>query len=174
MFKIGDVIVYSVHGLCQIDDICDKTIANVTKTYYVLHPLAEQSLTISIPVDNDKVLMLETMNREEGEEILHSFKQPGLNWIGDIKLRTLRYREMIKNGDRRKIAKVANTLMRKNQELTMVKKRLYDQDRRILNTIQNLLFKELAMTLNTSDEKIYEMIHNMINEEYASPLKEQA
>jgi CarD family transcriptional regulator len=77
-------------------------------------------------------------------------------------------------GDRRKIAKVANTLMRKNQELMMNKKRLYDQDRRILNTIQNLLFKELAMTLNTSDEKIYEMIHNMINEEYASPLKEQA
>ncbi len=55
----------------------------------------------------------------------------------------------------------------------MKKQRLYEQDRGILNTIQNLLFKELVMSLNTSNETIYERIHNMINEEYASPLKEQ-
>ncbi len=69
MYKIGDAIVYSLHGLCQIDDICDKTIANVTRTYYVLHPLAEKSLTISIPVDNDKVIM-KLLRREIARKLL--------------------------------------------------------------------------------------------------------
>jgi RNA polymerase-interacting CarD/CdnL/TRCF family regulator len=32
MFDIGDVIVYSEHGLCQVDDICEKTIAGVTRS----------------------------------------------------------------------------------------------------------------------------------------------
>ncbi|WP_161487140.1 CarD family transcriptional regulator [Neobacillus mesonae] len=44
MFSIGDVIIYSVHGLSRVDDICEKTIANVTRTYYALHPLEQSNL----------------------------------------------------------------------------------------------------------------------------------
>ena len=87
MFDIGDVIFYSVHGLCKIDDICDKTISDVTRTYYVMHPLAGHNLTISIPIDNDNVVMLKPLESEEAEEILQSFKQPGVNWIDDVKQR---------------------------------------------------------------------------------------
>jgi CarD family transcriptional regulator len=58
MFDIGDVIIYSEHGLCQIDDICEKTFAGVTRTYYILHPLAQENLQISTPIDNNKVVML--------------------------------------------------------------------------------------------------------------------
>ena len=61
MFNIGDVIIYSTHGLSQIDDICEKTISDVTRTYYVLHPLAQANLTISTPVDNEKVVMLKLL-----------------------------------------------------------------------------------------------------------------
>ena len=57
MFTIGDTIIYSVHGLCQIDDICEKTYSDVTRNYYVLHPLSQTNLTISVPVDSDKVIM---------------------------------------------------------------------------------------------------------------------
>src|SRR4051794_21089212 len=91
MFNIGDVIVYSEHGLCQIDDICEKTFTGVTRTYYVLHPLAEATLKISTPIDNNKVVMLKTMDREETEELLQSFKQPGIGWIEDAKQRNMKY-----------------------------------------------------------------------------------
>ena len=71
MFEIGDVIIYSEHGLCQIDEICEKTISGVTRTYYVLHPLGESNLKISTPIDNNKVVMQKTMDGEEAEELLH-------------------------------------------------------------------------------------------------------
>nr|WP_295973877.1 CarD family transcriptional regulator [uncultured Bacillus sp.] len=163
MFNIGDVIVYSAHGLCQIDDICEKTVANVTRTYYVLHPLEGSSLTISTPVDNDRIIMLMELDEKEATNILKSFKQPGVPWISDVKQRNTTYHGMIKAGNREEIAKVANTLMRKNMELIKKKKkRLYDQDRKLLNTIQSILFKELADALHTTVEEIAEKANHMI------------
>lgn len=162
MFDIGDVIIYSEHGLCQIDDICEKTFAGVTRTYYVLHPLAVTTLEISTPIDNDKVVMLKTMGREEAEELLHSFKQPGISWIEDAKQRNMKYNGLVQTGNRKGIARIANTLMRKSLEFQMNNKRMYDQDRKLLHAIQNILFKELALSLNTSFEVIAEQVNKMI------------
>ncbi|MDQ6596090.1 CarD family transcriptional regulator [Bacillus salipaludis] len=39
MFNIGDLIIYSGHGICRVDDICEKTVSGITRTYYVLHPM---------------------------------------------------------------------------------------------------------------------------------------
>jgi CarD family transcriptional regulator len=163
MFDIGDVIIYSEHGLCQIDDICEKTFAGVTRTYYILHPLAQENLQISTPIDNNKVVMLKTMEREEAEQLLESFKQPGIAWIEEHKKRYHQYLELIQTGDRKVIADIAITLMQKNLELKENNKRLYDQDRKLLQTIQNILFNEMAMSLNTSFEEIEERVNNLIN-----------
>ena len=167
MFNIGDTIIYSVHGLCQIDDICEKTYSDVTRNYYVLHPLSQANLTISVPVDNDKVIMLKTMNREQAEEILQSFNKPGIPWVEDVKKRKLQYNNIVKTGDRREIAKIANSLMRKNFEYSLDKKRMYDQDRRLLSTIQDLLFKELANSLDTSFEDISAQVDEMIQKDFS-------
>lgn len=165
MFNIGDTIIYSVHGLCEIDDICEKTYSDVTRNYYVLHPLSQSNLTISVPVDTDKVIMLKTMNREQAEEILQSFNEPGIPWVCDVKKRKLQYNNIVKTGDRREIAKIANALMRKNHEYSLDKKRMYDQDRRLLSTIQDLLFKELANSLDTSFEDIFAQVDEMIQKD---------
>lgn len=167
MFTIGDTIIYSVHGLCQIDDICEKTYSDVTRNYYVLHPLSQANLTISVPVDNDKVIMLKTMNREQAEEILQSFNKPGIPWVEDVKKRKSQYNNVVKTGDRREIAKIANSLMRKNFEYSLDKKRMYDQDRRLLSTIQDLLFKELANSLDTSFEDISAQVDEMIQKDFS-------
>ena len=63
MFKIGDVIIYSAHGLCKIDDICEKNYGDTTATYYVLHPLENAKLSISIPVNSKQVVMQKMMER---------------------------------------------------------------------------------------------------------------
>lgn len=73
MFNIGELIIYSAHGICRIDDICEKTYFGVTKNFYILHPVVDYRLTISTPVDNNKVVMLELLSKEEAEEILESF-----------------------------------------------------------------------------------------------------
>lgn len=164
MFKIGDTVIYSAHGLCKIDDICEKTIAGVTRTYYVLHPLAQSNLTISTPVDNKNVIH-EMMGEEEAQDLLQSFKERGVKWIQDVKPRNAKYNQIVKSGNRRGIAGIANTLMLKSIEAKMNKKKLFSQDREMLDTIQDILFKEMALALNSSYEEIAEQAEEMVSDQ---------
>lgn len=162
MFKIGDMVVYSVHGLSKIIDICEKTIAGETKMYYVLQPLEQPSLTISTPVDHQKGLIFEMMKKDEAEKILQSFAEPGADWVSEVRQRMTKYHQKVKSGDRRQIAGVLNTLMRKNIEASKSKKKLYDQDRKLMETIQNILYKELAIVLNKSFDEIAKLTEKMV------------
>ncbi len=164
MFNIGDIIIYSAHGLCQIDDICEKTYGDTTGSYYVLHPLENSKLIISIPIDSKKILMQKVMEREEAEEILYSFQQPGIEWIENVRQRTKHYSSLINTGDRKEIAKVAITLMKKKLEANSDKKKPHDHDRALLAYIQKIMFMELSVSLDTSYEEISDKINSMISQ----------
>ena len=84
-----------------------------------------------------------------------------------MKKRKLQYNNIVKTGDRREIAKIANSLMRKNLEYSLDKKRMYDQDRRLLSTIQDLLFKELANSLDRSFEDIFAQVDELIQKDFS-------
>lgn len=163
MFNIGDLIIYSAQGICRIDDICEETYLGVTRSYYILHPLENCKLKISSPVDNDKVTMLELINRKEAEEILESFKLPGISWVEINSQRAQLYTQTVKQGNRKDISKVVNTLMRRKHKAEMNGKKLFEQDNRLLTFIQNILFTELAMSLNTTFDAINEKITNLIS-----------
>ena len=163
MFNVGDLIMYSTHGICQIDEICEKTYLDVTKIYYVLHPLNNNKLKISTPVDNDKVMMLEIMDKERAETILESFKLPGIEWIENNKERNKVYSDIVNSGNREEISKILSTLKQKNQEAIDDKVKFVDQDKALLTSLQNILISELAYSLDVSTDSIFETIDNYIN-----------
>lgn len=162
MFNKGDLVLYSTHGICKIDDICEKTISYVTKSYYLLHPMEDSKLSISIPVDNDKVTMLELLSKEEAENIMESFKLEGYEWIDVDSQRCTKYNEIIKQGNRTEIAKISNTLMKKKIDLESSGRKFHEKDKKILLGIQNILFSELAFILNSSPDEIEDKINRYI------------
>jgi len=163
MFKVGDLIVYSAHGICEIDDICEKTVLGVTRSYYVLHPIEDNKLSISTPVDNDAVVILDLIHKDEAEEIMESFKHPGANWIENANHRFQEFSEVVNTGNRKDISKIVNTLMRKKQESERNGKKISEQDRKLLTATQKILFKELAIALNTTIEAIFDKTNSLIN-----------
>jgi len=169
MFKVGELIVYSTHGICQIDDICEKTYFDITKKYYVLHPLDNLKLSISTPVNSKAVAMLELLDQAEAKTILNSFGSSGIEWIEDSKQRTKTYSEIIKSGNRKGLAKVVNTLLRKKYDAQLENKKLVDQDLKLLISVQNILYRELAYSLNTSFESIMDEISNSIHSNLKVP-----
>jgi CarD family transcriptional regulator len=167
MYNIGDLVIYSAHGICKINDICDKTVSGITRSYYVLHPMDNKHhLTISIPVNNDKVAILDLIQKEEAQEIIESFNYPGVEWYDKATLRFTIFSDILSTGDRKEIAKVINTLMRKKVEVELHEKKLNEQDRKLLMYSQNILFKELAISLNCSYEDINDMVIRLIKEIY--------
>lgn len=164
MFKVGDLIIYSGQGICRIDDICEQTILEESKDYYILYPVASPSLKISTPVDNKKVLMMELISKADACKAMESFKKPGIDWIEIASNRMGQYSEIVKKGNRREILKVANTLMRKKYETELKGKKMYGQDNNFLNNIKNILFSELALAFDTTFEAIDERITSLIVE----------
>ncbi|MEH7177602.1 CarD family transcriptional regulator [Neobacillus vireti] len=155
-FNIEDLIIYSSLGICRIIDICEQTYNGITKNFYVIQPVEDKNLTIHNPVDNDKVVMLGMINRDDALKILDSFKEKGFRWIEKGHDRTKEYTEIVKTGNRKEISRIVNTLMRKKFEADWNGRKIGDLDRRLLNSTQNILFKELAISLNTSFEAIFE------------------
>src|SRR5699024_5712537 len=109
MYNVGDLIIYSTHGLCKIEDICEKKFRNVSKKYYVMQPIEEPQLTISAPVDKAQPSMRTIMEKEEAEEVLHSFQKPGVQWIDDARERNKTYNNLVNKGNRTEISEVLNT-----------------------------------------------------------------
>lgn len=168
MFKIGDHIVYSVHGICEIDDIMEITVGGVTKLHYKMHPLENgHRMTITTPVDNDKVAILALLTKEQAAEIIESFKLPGIEWMEDAHARSAHYNNIVHGGDRREIAKVINTLKRTMTELKEDSQRLHERDQKLLNTTQAILFRELALAL----KKPYTEISEIVSDSIASQLQ---
>ncbi|GEN47083.1 CarD family transcriptional regulator [Alkalibacillus haloalkaliphilus] len=164
MLNIGDLVIYSSHGICRIDGINSMKINGVTKDYYVLHPLEndQQQLTINAPVDNDKIKMKELIKKPEAEKILESFYLDGVEWIDNPNLRSQTYKKLVNNGDRFDIAKVINTLIKKKHELENNGKKLYEQDNKHLTTIQGTLFKELSLALGLSVKELNDKINQRL------------
>jgi len=164
MFNVGETIIYSTHGLCQIDDICEKTYGDTTGTYYVLHPLENARLIINIPIDSEKIAMHNVLNKKEAEEILISFQQPGIEWIENARERTKKYKSLVNTGDRTVIAQVAVTLMEKKRESAKDEKKLDGDDRALLAYIENIMYKELAVSLDTSYEEISNKVKHLVSQ----------
>lgn len=162
MFKVGELIIYSAHGICQIDDICEKTYSGVTKTYYVLHPLNNANLEINTPVDNKLISMVDIMSEDEAKKVLEAFTSDGIEWIDKSHQRTQAYSEVVKTGDRIEIAKVINTLMRKKDEIERSGKKFAEYDRKLLASTQNILFGELAIALKVSIDEIHSQINDLL------------
>ncbi|WP_010531386.1 CarD family transcriptional regulator [Lentibacillus jeotgali] len=164
MFNIGDTIIYSTHGLCKIDDISERDYSNSRRTYYVMHPIESPELTINTPVNNDQSIMLAIMDKDEAERVLHSFKDQGIQWIDDARQRHKHYSSLINTGNRTDICKVANTLLRRELETHRRQIKMQDQDRKLLEYIKSIMFKELAISLDTSYENIAKLINSQIKQ----------
>lgn len=162
MYKIGDMLIYSTYGICRVEDICKMSYHDGVKLCYVLRPIEESNLTINTPVDNKKVVMLDLMDRETADKVMASFKESGVKWISDSRKRAREYNKLTQTGDRLTIAQVLNTYMVKEIELSKQKKKLHIQDRKILESIQTILFKELALIYQTTVEKIINHVTDLL------------
>ena len=164
MFKKGDLILYSVHGICKVDDICERTISYMKKSYYILHPINDNNLSISTPVDNYKVKILELLTKEQAEEVLESFKNPGKEWIEIDRERSEIYNDIIKSGNRNEIIKIVNTLMRVKIDLEKEGKKFHEKDKKMMLDIQNILFSELAFSLNMESDEVAQKVNSYIKQ----------
>lgn len=162
MLEVGDLVVYAAHGVCRIVDKCDKSFLGTMNTYYELHPVEDESLTLSVPVDQASSMLQKIMKPQHAERLIQSFNEPGMEWIEQNTQRSHAYQQMIRNGDREEITRVVNTLLRRKNKVEQEGRKLPQVDLKLLDSVKKILFSEFALALGISEDEVTRRIERIL------------
>ncbi len=159
MFKIGDLAVYPAHGVGRIESIETREISGEEKDFYIMKIL-DNNMIIMIPVDNVQSVGLRDII-DVGEvakvyEIMKKRDMPVDNQTWNRRYRE--YMEKIKTGSVYEVAEVLRDLY-----LLKVDKDLSFGERKMLDTAQTLLLKELSIAKKTDEGAIMSDINSIFD-----------
>ena len=160
MFKLGDKVVYPMHGAGVIETMESKEILGEIKNYYVLKmPIGEMKLMI--PVDNvNNIGLRNIIDKSLVESIYAILKQAAVlndsNW-------NKRYRDnmiKMKTGDIFAVAQVVRDLTYRDRE-----KGLSTGEKKMLVSAKQMLVSEISLSTDLDSKCIQEYLENIINED---------
>ena len=157
MFKVGDKIVYPLHGAGVIDSIEKMTFMGEEKEYFILKmPIGD--MDISIPAEKIGEMNIRSIiSKEEGKEVLQILDdkptEMNTNW-------TKRYRDnqdILKTGDVFEIAKMVRNLAILDND-----KGLSTTEKKLLNRARRNLASEFVMVGSLDKEEAEKIIDESI------------
>ncbi len=153
MFKIGDKVVYPMHGAGVIEAIEEKEVLGERRQYYILR-LPVGDMKVMIPINNGAgVGLREVIDSEGVKKVFYILRQQSSamspNW-------NRRYRanlEKIKSGDVYEVAEVVRNLMKRDRE-----KGLSSGERKMLENARQILISELVLATELEEEKAQSLV----------------
>ena len=160
MFEIGDKIIYGNTGVCTVEKIgpLDSASGMGDRVYYTLNPYYVKESTIYTPVDNKKIVMRLVMNKEEAEQLITEIPRIEALWISDEKGREQGYKDALATADPRELIRVIKTIYPRKQERLAAGKKVTASDERYFNMAEEFLYKEIAVSLETTPEEAEQYI----------------
>ena len=157
MFKIGDKIVYPMHGAGIIDSVETKEFLGEEKEYFILKmPIG--NMDISIPKANiNKMNIRDVISKKEGEEILAILEEDPEDLNSNWNLRYRENQEILKTGDIFKIAVMVRDLVALDDD-----KGLSTTEKKLLNRARRIMASELVMSGSLEKDEAEKMIDESI------------
>jgi CarD family transcriptional regulator len=157
-FSKGDMAVYPAHGVGCIEAIESKEINGDTLNFYMLK-IVENGMVIMIPTTNvDSVGLRELIPSTEIPELYKVMKKErqGTEYAHNWNRRYKEYVDKIKSGSIYDVAEVFRDLFQLKQE-----KDLSFGERKLLDTVRNLLVQELSLVKAVDEEFIIQEIEGL-------------
>jgi len=151
MFKVGEYVVYK-RNVCIVKEIKDI----INNKYYVLKPIDDKSLTISVLVNNKISALRKIISKEDCEKSIKSIPNIEIIKTND-KLIENEYKKLINTGKHEDLIKIIKTTYTRNNERISNHKKIGEKDENYFNRAENLLYNELSISLgkNYDDTKAY-------------------
>jgi CarD family transcriptional regulator len=164
MFKVGDVVVYPIHGVARVTDIRTERIGSSDQLCYILETeikTVNDRPVIKLPVDKvESNRVRKIVEESEAAEVIRVLEQRGmktdsLTW----NKRHREYQEKMRSGSLFQAAEVFRdlSLLKESKDLSHGERRLFDQAR-------NLLIKELSIAKKIEERDIELTISNIFHE----------
>jgi len=154
-FEIGDLAVYPAHGVGKIEAIENKDVDGDIQSFYIMKIL-ENDMVIMIPVQNVLSVGLRTiLDKSDIPKIFKIMQERDLPQDNQTWNRRYReYMEKIKTGSLYEVAGVFRDLflLRMTKELSFGERKLFD-------TAQSLLVKELSIARKCEEKTVLHEIN---------------
>lgn len=156
MFKIGDKVVYPMHGAGVIESIEEKEVLGDKRQYYIMK-MPYGNMKVMIPIDNiDEVGLRQVVKPQEVNKVLSILQDTdsamSTNW-------NRRYRanmEKIKSGNIYEVAEVVKNLSIRDKE-----KGLSTGERKMLENARQILISELVLAREEQEDTIKTMLDEL-------------
>jgi CarD family transcriptional regulator, regulator of rRNA transcription len=174
MFKVGDVVVYPIHGVARITDIKTEKIGNSDQLCYILETeikTANERPLIKLPVNKVGANgVRKIVDEKQVPKVIDVLKDRGMKTDTQTWNRRHReYQDKMRSGSIFKAAEVFRdlSLLKQSKDLSHGERRLFDQAR-------NLLIKELSLAKKTDEKDIENTISEIFQESISSVNEEEA
>lgn len=158
-FQVGDMAVYPAHGVGKIESIETRAVGDVKQSFYVINIVAN-NMTIMIPTSScDNVGLRAIIKADQVDEIYSILQDrdvtiPPQPW----NQRYRDYMEKIKTGSVHEIAKVLRDLY-----ILQSDKTLSFGERKMMDTAQNFLVKEISIANSTNEDIVAQRINHIFS-----------
>lgn len=158
MFKKGECILYSMVGVCQIEEISKTDFSDTDRMYYYLVPRFEKDTVIYIPVDSNKVTMRGIMSRQEAERFVLEWPSVECKSYNNDRERPMAYKQIFQSGDCMELASMIKEISQLERTCKGKGKMLCIREKDGVKTARKLLFGELAAALDIRPVDVPEYI----------------
>ncbi|MFZ5942501.1 MAG: CarD family transcriptional regulator [Bacillota bacterium] len=156
MFKIGDKVVYPMHGAGVIEAIEEKEVLGDKRSYYIMK-MPFGNMKVMIPIDNiNEIGLRQVVDCEDVNKVISILQDTddstSVNW-------NRRYRanlEKIKSGSIYEVAEVVRNLTLRDKD-----KGLSTGERKMLENARQILISELVLARGEQEDSIKIMLEQL-------------
>lgn len=155
--KIGDKVVYPMHGAGEITGMEENEVGGVKNSYYVFRlPIGDMKLML--PVDKvEEAGLRELIDTAQVDEVISVLQAESEQLQGSWNKRFHMNLERLKTGDILDAAAIARNLSRQNS-----KKKISSGEKRLLDLSRQILITELVYVCDKSPEEITAWVDELI------------
>ena len=157
-FQVGDLAVYPAHGVGEIQAIESRVVNGEKHDFYIMKVL-ENGMVIMIPIRNVESVGLRDIISQKDVPRVYDVMKSRKDGLPDNQTWNRRYREYmdkIKTGSLYDVAEVFRdlSLLKLTKDLSFGERKLYD-------TAQVLLVRELSTAKNTDEDTIISELESL-------------
>jgi CarD family transcriptional regulator len=158
VFQVGDLAVYPAHGVGEIQAIESRVVNGEKHDFYIMKIL-ENGMVIMIPIRNVESVGLRDIISKKDVSRVYDVMKSRKDGLPDNQTWNRRYREYmdkIKTGSLYDVAEVFRdlSLLKLTKDLSFGERKLYD-------TAQVLLVRELSTAKNTDEDTIISELESL-------------
>ena len=160
MFNIDDYVVYK-KDVCKIIDIKENGLNNLN--YYILVPISDSSLKISVPTDNKCVFLRNHITKKQLNEIIENIPNIGIIENHDRMIEN-EYRNLLNSNKHEDLIKIIKTTYLRNKERIDNNKKTRDSDNTYFSQAEKYLYNEFSIVLGLTYEETKDYVVKKVAE----------